>query len=58
MQVKELYREKTQSGETVVEFEAGKLHVRLISTYGGNTLDELLYAIACRKFTERNKLSA
>ena len=54
MQVKELHRRKTQTDETVVEFEAGKLLVRLINTYDSKrTLDELIYVIACRKLAER-----
>ena len=53
MQIKEL-RRSIQSGESVIEFTAGKLHVRLIDTYSGRiTLDELLYVIACNKLAER-----
>ena len=53
MQIKELCRRKIQTGETVAEFEAGHLLVRLIDTYDGKeTLDELLYAIACQKLAE------
>ena len=41
MQIKELRRKRRQTGETVAEFEAGKLLVRLIDTYGSKeTLDE------------------
>ena len=54
MQVKELYRQKTKPDETVVEFEAGKLFVRLINTYDNKrTLDDLIYVMACRKLAER-----
>ena len=54
MDIKELRREITETGETVAEFEAGKLHVRLIDTYNDrNTLDELLFVIACNKLSER-----
>jgi len=54
MQVKELRRQKTETNETVVEFEAGKLLVRLINTYDSKrTLDDLIYIMACRKLAER-----
>ena len=54
MDIKELSRETTKAGETIAEYEAGKLHIRLIDTYNGmNTLDELLYVIACNKLSER-----
>ena len=50
MQVKELRRDRKQTGETIAEFEAGQLLVRLTGTYGvKETLDDLLYVIACRK---------
>jgi hypothetical protein len=54
MNIKELRRSIKQGGETVTEFEVGKLHIRLIGTYGGEkTLDELLYIIACNKLAGR-----
>ena len=59
MKVKELCRKKTNAGGTIVEFETGKLLVRLNDTYDNKiTLDELIYVMACRKLTERQaKLS-
>jgi hypothetical protein len=54
MQVTELCREVKPTGETIVEFETGKLLVRLTQTYGSKrTLDEMLYVIACRRLSER-----
>jgi len=54
MQVKEVCRNHKQTGETVVEFEAGNQLVRLIDTYNGEkTLEEMLYVIACQKLTEK-----
>ena len=54
MQVKELQRQNTQTGETVVELEAGKLLVRLIGSYDNNRpLDELIYVMACRKMAQQ-----
>ena len=45
---------KNHTSESVAEFEAGKLLVRLIRTFGEKeTLDELLYKIACQKLVER-----
>ena len=54
MMVKELRRRKKRNGETVAEFDTGKLLVRLTCSFsGGETLDELLYVLACRKLAER-----
>lgn len=54
MQVIERCRKTTCSGKVITEYEAGKLFIRLIGTYGNRaTLDDLLYSIACRKITER-----
>ena len=54
MQIKELCRKTNKTGETVVEFESGKILVRLIDTYNDTkTFEELLYAIACRKLAEQ-----
>ena len=54
MQVIELDRRTTSSGEMVAEFEAGKRSVQLIGTFEDRaTLDDLLYSIACRKIMER-----
>jgi len=54
MQVTEVDRHTTSSGEMVAEFEAGKRSVQLIGTFEDRaTLDDLLYSIACRKLAER-----
>jgi len=42
-----------KSGETITEYETGKLRIRLIDTYNDRTtLDELLYVIACNRLAE------
>ena len=54
MIINELLRKKAETGETIAEYEAGKLRIRLIESYcGKNTIDELLYFIACNKLSER-----
>jgi len=54
MQITELHRQKKQTGETIVEVKTEKLLVRLIDTYGNkNTLDEIIYVMACRRLAER-----
>ena len=55
MQIKEMQRlKKEQTGETVVDIEAGRLRVRLINTYNNERLlDEIIYTLACRRFAER-----
>lgn len=54
MQIKELCRTENPSGETVVEYEAGKLLVRLIDTYDrAKTFEEMLYVIACRRLAAK-----
>jgi len=54
MQIKELQRIQTQSGDTVVELEVGQKIIRLTNSYSiEKTFEELLYVIACRKLTER-----
>jgi len=53
MEVKELRRDKKQSGENIVEYEADKIIVRLIETYDDKkSFEDLLYVIACRKLAE------
>jgi len=53
MQIRELRRDKKQSGENIVEYEADNFIVRLIKTYDDKRpFDELLYVIACRKLAE------
>lgn len=54
MQIKEINRSTTDSGAIVTEFEKGKMHIKLTSTYENQAaLDELLYYIACGKIIER-----
>lgn len=54
MQVTEIDRQTTCSGEMVAIFEAGKRSIQLVGTFEGRTtLDDLLYSIACRKIAER-----
>jgi hypothetical protein len=54
MQVTEVNRQITCSGEMVTEYMAGKLAVRLTGTFGDRaTLDDLLYAIASQRIAER-----
>ena len=54
MQVIERCRSKTHSGEIVSEFDAGRLSILLIGSFGNHeTFDDLLYSIACRKISER-----
>ena len=50
MQVTELHRQQNQDGQTIVEYKADKLVVRLITTYDKKkSLDEVIYMMACRK---------
>ncbi len=54
MQVTEVKRQTTHSGEMVTMFKAGKRSIQLIGTFEDRaTLDDLLYSIACRKIAER-----
>ena len=54
MQVTELDRRTTCSGEMIARFETGKRSIQLIGTFENKaTLDDLLYSIACRRITER-----
>lgn len=54
MQITEVDRQTTRSGEMVAVFKAGKRSIQLIGTFEDRaTLDELLYSIACRKIAER-----
>lgn len=54
MQVTEVDRQTTHSGETVAIFKVGKRSVQLIGTFENRaTLDDLLYSIACRKIAEQ-----
>ncbi len=54
MQVTEVDRQTTSSGEMVTIFEAGKRSIQLIGTFENRaTLDDLLYSIACQKIAER-----
>jgi len=54
MQITEQSRNTCRSGEVISEFQAGRLSVRLISSFGDRaSFDNLLYAIACQKITER-----
>lgn len=54
MTVKELKREVTASGETIAVYQAGRLTVRLIGSFGEKqSLDELLYTIASQKLADK-----
>jgi len=54
MQVTEVDRRTTCSGEMVAIFEAGKRSIQLIGTFEDRaTLDDLLYSIACQRIAER-----
>ena len=54
MQVTELDRRTTCSGEMIARFEAGKRSIQIIGTFENRaTLDDLLYSIACQKIAER-----
>ena len=53
MTVTELERHSTAS-ESVAVYRAGKLTVRLVSTFGGKAkLDELLYTRAAQKLADK-----
>ena len=54
MQVIELERRITCSGEMITEYKAGKQYVQLVGTFDEKaTLDDLLYSIASQKIAER-----
>lgn len=54
MQVTEVDRQTTHSGEMVAKFQAGKQSIQLIGTFEDRaTLDDLLYSIARQKIAER-----
>jgi hypothetical protein len=54
MQITELGRRTTCSGETIAKFRAGKRSIQIVGTFENKaTLDDLLYSIACRRIVER-----
>lgn len=54
MQITELERRTTGSGETIAKFKAGKRAIQLVGTFENKAaLDDLLYSIACRRIAER-----
>lgn len=54
MQVTELDRRTTSSGEVIACYEAEKRSIQLIGTFEDRaTLDDLLYSIACQKIAEQ-----
>lgn len=54
MQVIEIERRATGSGEMITKFKAGNRFVQLVGTFDENaTLDDLLYSIASQKIAER-----
>ena len=54
MSIRELYRHHNKSGETVVEYEAGDLRVRLTDSYdSGRTFGDLVFVIASRRLAEQ-----
>lgn len=53
MQITELERRTTDSGETIAKFKAGKRSIQVVGTFENKaTLDDLLYSIACRRIAE------
>lgn len=54
MQITELERRTTDSGETIAKFKSGKRSIQIVGTFENKaTLDNLLYSIACRRIAER-----
>ena len=54
MDVKELNRRQEQNGQTIATYEAGKLQVKLVSTYDNNkSFEDHIYAIACRRLADQ-----
>ena len=54
MQITELERRTTGSGEMIAKFKAGKRAIQLVGTFENKAvLDDLLYSIACRRIAER-----
>lgn len=54
MQVTEIDRRVTCSGEIITEYKVGKLSVQLIGTFEDRaTLDDLLYSIGSQRIAER-----
>ena len=54
MQVTEVDRRTTCTGEMITRFEAGKRSIQLIGTFENRvSLDDLLYSIACQRIAER-----
>ena len=54
MEVIELERRATGSGEMITEYKAGKQYVQLVGSFDETTtLDDLLYSIASQKIAER-----
>lgn len=53
MQITELERRTTDSGETIAKFKAGKRSIQVVGTFENKaTLDDLLYSIACGRIAE------
>ena len=50
MIVKELNRKLNTDGKTVAEYEAGKLHLRIIDSYDNKrSFEDLIYVVACHR---------